>query len=211
MRKLSFLAILGIMLTLSTGVASAATAPLNATEYQELIALQNMYAGTKSLKSVTALESARQHCQQLSPVSALMRAERADCKAAFQWLGANVRTLVNLKSCSKQTTVNRRLSCLLPSYIGIKVSARALYRAEERAYNASVARGFSHTCVLALSDGSTAIADEARMASDMSKEVSAMHSRNLLSVQKWGSLYDAATAEMEAAASKASVSACPHQ
>jgi hypothetical protein len=211
MRKLSLITILGVVLALSTGVAAAATATLTPTEYEELIALQTVYAGTKSLKSVRALEIAGQHCQQLSPVSALMRAERTDCKASFKWLGATVKALDKLKPCSKQTTVNGRFSCLLPSYTSVKVATRALYRAEKRAYSASVARRFSHTCVLALSDASRAIADEGRMASDMSKLVSAMHSRNLLSVQKWGSLYDAATAEMEAAATNVSVAACPHQ
>jgi hypothetical protein len=211
MRKLSLVAIVGMLLAVSTGVAAAATATLTPTEYQELTALQNVYAGTKSLKSVAGLEAARRHCQQISPVSALMRAERADCNAAFQWLGATVKAVLKLKPCSKQKTVNGRFSCLLPVYARIKATISAMYRAEKRLYNASVARGFGHTCVLALGDGSKAIAAEGRMTSDISKMVSAMRHRNLLVTQKLGSLYDAATAEMEAAASKVSVSACPHQ
>lgn len=49
------------------------------------------------------------------------------------------------------------------------------------------------------------------MAKDITKMVAAMHERKLLAVQKWGSLYDAATAEAESSAAKVSVVLCPHQ
>jgi hypothetical protein len=211
MRKLSLLTILGVMLAMSTGVAAAATATLTHTEYQELSALQDAIVGTKSAKSVAAIESLGTNCRQLSPVSALMRGERADCTAVFQWLTASLKTLQKLKPCSEQHTVSGRFSCLLPSYVSIEGATRALYRAERRVTEAAVARGFSHTCVLALGEGSRAIADEAHMSSDIANMVSAMRRGDVLSTQKWGSLYDAATAEMEAAGKMVLMSTCPHE
>jgi hypothetical protein len=50
------------------------------------------------------------------------------------------------------------------------------------------------------------------MSSDLAKLLAAMRHRNVLAVEKWGSLYDAATAETESTSSRSpSVVVCPHQ
>jgi hypothetical protein len=210
MRKLSLVTILGLVLAMSTGAAAAATAPtLTGTEYQQLVAFQN--DTRKSLKSLAAVEAAQKDCHGLSPVSALMRADRADCNASFDWAEASAKALARVKACAHTKTVAARFSCLLSSYAGISRTVRALYHAELRVYRAVSARGFTGSCLRALSDGPKAIRDQAHMTKDMSKMVSAMRQRNLLGVQKWGGLYDAATAETEAAASHTSMTVCPHE
>src|SRR5579875_599670 len=211
MRKLGLLTILGVVLAMSTGVATAAGATLTTTEYGELVALQSVFADTTSLKTVAAVESLGRSCQQAGPVSGLMRAERADCDAAIKWIDANVKAVLRIKACAKQTTVAGRFGCLLPSYTGLRDTIRAVYRAEKRVNSAARTRGFRGRCVLALGDDAKSIADVARMANDMSQMVAAMRRHNVLTTQKWGGLYDADTAEMEAAGSKVPVSACPHQ
>jgi hypothetical protein len=55
------------------------------------------------------------------------------------------------------------------------------------------------------------LADEKQMGSDLAKMLAAMRRRNVLATQRWGSLYDAATAESESAATHASIGTCPHQ
>ena len=92
MRKLSLITILGVMLALSAGVAAAATSPnLTTTEYQQLLAFQ---ADTsKPLKTLGSLEAAQKYCRSLSAVSALMRADRTDCKASFDWAAASLEAL----------------------------------------------------------------------------------------------------------------------
>lgn len=210
MRKLSLISILGVMLALSTGVAAAATSPaLTSTEYQQLLAFQ---ADTsKPLKTLGALEAAQKYCRTLSPVSALMRSDRTDCKASFDWAAASVKALDRVKACAHTKTAATRFPCLLPSYARLSSTVHALHHAEKHVYGAVVARGFTGSCLRALSDGPTAIRDQAHMSSDISKMVSAMRTRNVLAAQKWGRLYDAATDETEAAASKTSMAVCPHQ
>jgi hypothetical protein len=210
MRKLSLITILGVTLALSAGVAAAATpANLTTTEYQQLLAFQ---ADTnKPLKTLGALEAAQKYCRSLSPVSALMRADRTDCKASFGWAAASLKALDRVKACAHTKTVATRFPCLLSSYARLSGTVRALYHAEKHVYGAVVARGFTGPCLRALSDGPKAIGDQAHMTSDIAKMVSAMRSRNALAAQKWGSLYDAATAETEAAASKTSMAVCAHQ
>jgi len=211
MRKLSHLAALGVVLALSTGVAAAATSPsLTSTEYQQLISLQGA-ASAGSLKTLGAIEALQKRCRSLSPVSRLMRTYRADCTASTVWVEASFEALQRVKACVHTHTVAARFACLGGAYAHLERTVRGLYRAELGVYRATVARGFTGACVRALSDGPKALADEKQMESDLAKTLAAMRSRNLLATQRWGSLYDAATTESEAAATHASIGVCPHR
>jgi hypothetical protein len=213
MRKLSLLTILLSIAALSTGAAaSAAASPsLSAAEYQQLLNFQTS-SSTKSVKTLAGIvRTQRTACGALSPVSALMRADIPDCNATFEWLEDSVRALARAKVCAHRTSVAGRFGCLLPDYSKLSRGVRAMYHAEKRVYSAVLARGFSGACVGALSDNPTALKAEARMTTDITKMVSAIRRGAALAAAKWGSLYDAATAETEAAASKASVTVCPHQ
>jgi hypothetical protein len=210
MRKLSLIAAVGL-LALSTGVAAAATTPsLTSTEYQQLISFQGA-ASAGSLKTLGAIEAAQKRCRALSPVSRLMRADRKDCTASFEWVEATVRALDRVKACAHTKTVATRFPCLRAAYVRLERSVRAFYHAEQRVYHATLARGFTGACMRALSDDPKALAHEAQMSKDLGKMLSAMQRGSLLATQKWGSLYDAATAETEAASSRTSVGVCPHQ
>jgi hypothetical protein len=213
MRNLSFLTILFTVVALSTGVAVAdTTSPaLSSTEYQQLLHFQSA-ASTKSLKTLAGIVRTQQRaCGALSPVSALMRADTRDCNGTFEWLEDSVRALTRAKGCARLTSVASRFGCLLPAYSKLGRGVRTMYRAEKRVHKAVLARGFSGACVGALSESPKALRAEAHMTTDITKMVSAIRSRAALVAAKWGSLYDAATAETEAAASKASVAVCPHQ
>jgi hypothetical protein len=211
MRKLSLITTVGVVLALSTGVAAAATTPsLSSTEYQQLISFQGA-ASAGSLKTLGAVEAAQRRCHALSPVSQLMRSDRTDCNASFEWVEASFSALGRLKACAHTTTLATRFSCLRSAYVRLERTVRALHHAEQRVYHATLVRGFTGACVRALSDGPKALAHEAQMGDDLAKMLSAMRRRSLLATQNWGRLYDAATAETEAASSRASVGVCPHQ
>jgi hypothetical protein len=64
--------------------------------------------------------------------------------------------------------------------------------------------------LLAMSTGVAAAATAPTLTATDQDGGCAMRQRNLLGVQKWGGLYDAATAESEAAASHTSMTVCPH-
>lgn len=212
MRKLSLITIVGALLAMSGAVAAAGAASptLTRTEYRALLSVQA--AGSiRSVKTVADVQRAQRACRDMSAVSAFMRADRADCNATYGWLEASVKALLRVKACAHRTTVDSRFACLTPSYARLGSTVRTMYHAEQRAYRAVVARGFTGACRRALSDGPKAIAHEGQMTIDISHMVSAMRSRSVLAAQKWGSLYDAATAEAEAAAPKVSVIVCPHQ
>jgi hypothetical protein len=213
MRKLSLLTILLAVATLSTAAAAtAASSPsLSGTEYQQLLHFQTS-SSTKSVKTLAGVvRTQRIACGALSPLSALMRADITDCNATFEWLEDSARALARAKRCAHLTSVSARFGCLLPAYSKLSRGVRAMHRAEKRVHGAVLARGFSGACVGALSDNVKALKAEARMTKDVTKMVSAIRRRAALAAAKWGSLYDAATAETEAAASKASVTVCPHQ
>jgi hypothetical protein len=212
MRRLSLLTLLGVLLAMSTGVAAADSSPavLTNAEYQQLVLLQGQYTA-KSLKSLPALEAAQAKCNKVRPVSALVGAERADCRDGFSWLIASVRIESKLKGCARGTTVNRRLACLLPYYQKLSVAVRGLYHADAYVNRVASGRHFNSTCVRALGDSAKAIAAEGRMATDASRLVSAIRTRDALSVQKYGGLYDADTADAESAGSKTPLTVCPHQ
>lgn len=212
MRKLSLLTLFAIVMALGTAVttAQAAAPSLTSTEYQQLLAFQHS-TSTRKLKTLASIESAKRSCRKLSPASPLLRAGRSDCNATFSWLEATVHALARIKACAPQHTVAGRFPCLMSAYSRLAARVRGLYRADSHLHAVVVARGFTGACERALSDGSQAIAHERQMANDITKLVAAMHQRKLLAVQKWGSLYDAATAEAEASAKKASILTCPHQ
>jgi hypothetical protein len=205
-RKLSLITLLACAIAASTAAASAAT--LTSTEYQQLLGFQSSAA--KATKTMAALKRAERSCGALSPVSAMMRAYRHDCAATFTWLQDSIAVLKTAKGCAHQPTVDARFACLTPVYSRLARAVRTMYRDEQRVYRAVVARGFSGSCRSALSDGPKAIRHEAQMVADMARAVTALHHDNVFAAQKWGSLYDAATAETEAAASRVSVSVCPH-
>lgn len=217
MRKLSLLAVAILLLSVSTGAAStgaaadAASPVLTGTEYQQLLTFQSAAASLKSAKTVAAVVKARKSCRGLSRISALMRADRADCTATFGWIEASIKALASLRPCAHRRTVSSRFVCLTPAYARLSRSVGVLYRSERGVHRAVRARGFTGACGRALSNGPRAIAHEEQMAKDISKMVSAMRKRDVLATQKWGSLYDAATAESESASSKVSVAVCAHR
>jgi hypothetical protein len=210
MRKLSLLAVLGVVLALSTGATAATSPSLTSSEYQQLISFQGA-ASAGSLKTLGAVEALQKRCRSLSPGSRLMRTYRADCTASIVWVEATLKALQRIKACAHTHTVATRFACLGGAYERLERAVRALYRAERGVYRATVARGFTGACARALSDGTKALADEKQMGSDLAKMLAAMRRRNVLATQRWGSLYDAATAESESAATHASIGTCPHQ
>jgi hypothetical protein len=212
MRKLTFFTILGVVLALSTGVAAASTSPnLTNSEYQQLVAFQGS-ASAGSVKTLAAVRAAKRDCRTLSPVSRLMRSDRADCNASFAWVEASFGAVQRLKACAHTRTAATRFSCLRAAYVRLERSVRALYRDELSVHRATIARGFTGACELALSESPKTLTHEGQMSTDLTKLLAAMKLRNVLAVQKWGSLYDAATAETESTSSRTpSVSVCPHQ
>ncbi len=212
LRRLGLLVLLGALLATGTGVAAADSSAgvLTSAEYQQLVVLQGQYSA-RSLKSLPALEAAQTKCNEVSPVSALVGAERTDCRNGFAWLITSVRIESKLKGCASGATVSGRLRCLLPDYQKLSVAVRALYNADAYVNHLASGRRFTRTCVQALGDTPKSIAAEGRMATDAARLVTAIRGRNLLGVQKYGGLYDADTADAESAGSKASLSVCPHQ
>lgn len=210
-RTTRLLALLGTVLAIGSGVAGAATTRgvLTSAEYQQLVLLQSQY-NSKSLKSLSALEAGQRTCNRMTPVSALVGAARADCRDGFAWLISSVRIELKLKGCARGATIDRRFGCLLPYYAKLSVAVRALHNADAYVTRVASGRHFTRTCVRAIGDSPKAIADEGRMAKDASRLVSAIRSRNLLGVQKYGGLYDADTAEAVSAGSKVPLSVCPH-
>jgi hypothetical protein len=209
-RTMRLLTLLATVLAISAGVAFAASpGVLSGPEYQQLVLLQSQY-NAKSLKTLSSLEAGQTTCNRMAPVSALVGAERADCRDGFAWLISSVRIESKIKGCARGATVNRRLGCLLPYYAKLSVTVRALHNADAYVNHVASGRHFNKTCVRALGDSPKAIAAEGRMAKDASRLVSAIRSRNLLSVQKYGGLYDADTAEAVSDGSKLPLSVCPH-
>ena len=162
------------------------------------------------MKTLGELESARVSCRELAPVSALMRAERADCNGGFDFFVASAQALLRVKACAPQTTVNGRFSCLMPAYVRLNRVVHAFYNVERRVHRAAASRGLTGACMRLLGTAPGVLNSEAQMTRDASRLVSAMRHRVLLSAQRWGSLYDAATAEMESLSPKTSVQVCPH-
>ena len=211
MRRIPLLALLGLTLWMSAGAAAAASTPgtLSSTEYQQIVSLQSDVAG-KAAKGLPALISAVATCRRLNPVSSLVGAERNDCIAALTWAESNAHIVARLKVCSSRKTIDSRFACLLPDYSKLSAAVRVLYHAEVHLHALATAREFNKTCVLGLGDGPKAIAHEAQMVRYASRMVLAMRGRDALAAGKWGSLYDAATDEAEASASRAPLTACPH-
>jgi hypothetical protein len=213
MRRLNLLALTAVTLALcGTGVAVGDSSPgvLSSAEYQQLTSIQGQYSA-KSLKSLPGLEAAMRACDRVSPISALVGAERSDCRAGFGWLVSSVQVVSKLRSCEHASSVDSRLSCLLPGYRKLSTAVQTYYRADVKVNDAAAARHFTKTCVEALGDTPTAIAAEGRMARDASKLVSAIQNRNVSGVQEWGNRYDSDTADAESSGSKLQISVCPHQ
>jgi hypothetical protein len=210
--QLPLIAILAVVLAMSTGVAAAAASPsLTSTEYQQLISFQAA-ASVGSPKTLAAVEALQTRCRTLSPVSRLMRTDRADCAASFAWVEASFKAVERLKACAHTRTIAARFGCLRGAYVRLERTVAALYRDELSVYRATVSRGFSGACERALSQPRKTLVHESQMRGDLAKMVAAMKHDNLLAVQKWGSLYDAATAETESTSSHSpSVGVCPHQ
>ncbi len=211
MSRFRLLAALGATLLLATGTAHAATTvTLSSAEYEQLTQIQSYASSSKSIKTLPGVEAALASCRRLDPVSGLVRAERNDCAAAFDWVATNVHIIARLKVCEHRNTVNGRFACLFPDYRNLSLAVRGLYRAEAAVNRVATNRGFSSACVEAVGNSPQAIAAEQRMSQDAARLVSAIRARNVLQVQKYGGLYDADTAESESAASKKPLSACPH-
>ncbi len=211
MSRFRLLTALGATLVLATGTAHAATTvTLSSAEYQQLTQIQSYASSSKSIKTLSGVHAALASCRRLDPVSGLVRTERNDCAAAFDWVATNLHILARLKVCDRRTSVDGRFACLFPGYRDLSIAVRGLYRAEAAVARAATNRGFSNACVEALGNSPQAITDEQRMSQDAARLVSAIRARNVLQVQKYGGLYDADLAESESAASKQHLSVCPH-
>lgn len=210
MRRILLIAVLAGALVPVAAASASEAGVLTDAEYQQLATIQVQYA-TKNLKSLGALEAAARGCNRVRPASALVSAERTDCRAAFAWLEDNARIVTKLKTCGHAQTVDARFRCLLPDYQRLSGSVRTVYHADTSVTRAAANRRLTRECVRALGDTPKALAAEERMAKDAAELVAAIRRSDVIAVQKYGGLYDAATADMEAAGSTTPLSACPRQ